>query len=590
MLLRAAIGLFLIVSATRAALAGETWRALAPPPRAGLPAVEVELGYPGGYISTFSSPIRLTAKTGSAPFDGYIGFHLTVGQNRTVDVPVVSRATLPPHSEWTFASWLDVRHGSSFNARLAKRELRVDWLNRNLVPIAEQRIPLPPWSTLRPLRIAGNAEAAPGDQALGESAVVLRASELTSKPQWFAGFSSVIVSTATWFELPAEVREAIFRTPLRVHFVGTLAQMPQMTATDKALLPIELEPAAGQLTIPWLYGARTMPVPITWRAKPGAYVVGASSLPYMVANDAAVFIATEDGLLSSLPAFPEKPLGVRSETRGWNMTAPQAGEILREHRPLIAFVVALLFSVVAVLTVRRSVRALLVIGLPLLLLGTVSVVAARRWVNPREGQHRYTRKVIVAPGVTDVFTRLQDYGEASRAVSAADLTELSRGITRSMSYYQAEVRSSATPPGLGVMIEGGWRTAVRYHEHREQSTPAEIRIVSQTPQELVIDFKAAFPIDYAGAQWTLNGRRYVGQARAGSRSSGRLTVPDRQRVGMPDWEWLREAGPTGATRVTLMQVSRDRTVVIRHTAHPDGAEPAPPYEMTGALRSGTGCR
>ena len=111
---RSLIALVMLVLPSAAASAGmssrEVWHAVATPSRAALPAVTIDLGYPGPYLSPTSSPIMLRATAGNLPFNGYIGYHLAVKNVRAFNPPVISRAILRPHQSWSWTTQLDLQY------------------------------------------------------------------------------------------------------------------------------------------------------------------------------------------------------------------------------------------------------------------------------------------------------------------------------------------------------------------------------------------------------------------------------------------------------------------------------------------------
>jgi len=552
-------------------------RAVATPVKPGLPRVEVEYGYPDGYVSSSNTPIRLRARTGARPFDGYIGYGIKVDGMRTVDVPVISRAVIAPNSDWTFSSWLDVRGGEESVRRLADRELFVTWRDGDAEVIEALSIGRPPWSRPRPLRIAADTEVITDATYLGARTVVLNSAALSTEPIWYTGFSSVVVPTTVWFGLPQSTRDAIFRSTVRVHFFGVPATLPNMSAVDRAHLPIELVPGS----------------PIGWRAKRGAHIVGSSARPDVVANDIATFAASEEGLRARVPAFAHRPLGDYVEPLGWQSQALRPREILREYRPLLIFSVVLLSSVLGWLAMRRTSRRVIFIAVPALGIAALVVIGIRDWIRPPEGAHVYTSLTLSAPGVVDVHTERRDYGIAPRTVPASVVATFAGTVTERISWAWAEERNSGTPPGLGVLLGGTWRNSVRESDRRELGTPATIRIVSLTAGELVVDFESNRPVDYVAAQWTWKGTNRRGVARADSRSSGRTVVRDRHRVAPDMWtrSWKPDdmssspsaiSEPTGATRVSLITADREQTTVIQYV---DSSEKvtAPPYRMAADL-------
>ncbi len=598
MALRALIALAVIVSCASVSGAAEPWRAVATPPKPGLPRVEVECGYPGGYVSSANTPIRLRARTGVDAFDGYIGFHIRAEGRQTMDVPVIARAVLAPNSDWTFSTWIDVRGTEEGLRRLSSRELFIEWRNHRSETVAFQGIGKPPWSLPRPLRISGEGEVVASDVYLGETSVVLPPTVLSAEPIWYSGFSSVIVSTQTWLTLPQRVREAIFRSAIRVHFFGVPAAMPVMTPVDRALLPIDLlPPPGGPVAAPWPYVGDAAGGPLTWRAKAGARVVGSPSLPYLVVNAVAVFAASEDALRIPIPTFAYPAQGDYLDPLVWRTGFMRPAEVLREYRPLLLVILVVMISIAGWLAMLRAGRTLIVAASALVLLSLL-VIGVREWIRPREGLHVYSSLTLAAPGVVDIRTARRDYGVAPRAVPEADLAGYAGRVTRRISWHSGELRTSDTPPGLGTLLGGQWRSSLRHSIRRELATPASIRTVSYTADEYVVDFASDRPVNYVAAQWTWKGTRREGVVRVGSISRGRAVVRDRREV-WPSiwwWTWMAQEVPasatpedsmTGASRVVLFNVKRDATTVIR-SIDSSTAVTAPPYRIAADLHQDRG--
>lgn len=178
----------LIMLASRAqaevAAARKPWHATVPAPRPGLPAVTLDLGYPGPYIPAVNTPVALFATASDVPFDGFIGFHFAVGGRRTIDTPVIARATLRPRQPWTFQTIVTMRRwGAPPDNGARPRELVVEWRNRAMEIIDSQSAGTPPWTTfgdeLRPLRIIEPDEQT--ISALGGEAHIERADALPDR-------------------------------------------------------------------------------------------------------------------------------------------------------------------------------------------------------------------------------------------------------------------------------------------------------------------------------------------------------------------------------------------------------------------------
>src|SRR5206468_7393788 len=107
--------------------------------------------------------ITLHAVAGDYPFDGYIGFHFRVHDHATYDTPVISRAVLHPHEQWTFTTFARLRRfGRLGEAPAAKggtvaREIAIEWRDRRMHVAAVRSAGVPPWTlwneSLRPLLV-----------------------------------------------------------------------------------------------------------------------------------------------------------------------------------------------------------------------------------------------------------------------------------------------------------------------------------------------------------------------------------------------------------------------------------------------------
>src|SRR6185436_16426979 len=181
------------------------------------------------------------------PVDGYIGYHVAIRNQQTLDVPVIARASMPPRSQWTFSTTarLSLGMASWMESYFRDRELVIEWRDSGMQLIAKRGVGVPPWAyPSRPLRVT-RANEHPSAVCFGQQAVVLDASSLSNVPQWYGGFSMIVVPTSLWLELPRSTRDAMFRSAVHVVFVGIPQRVPPMQPIDRALLPVELRAEPG---------------------------------------------------------------------------------------------------------------------------------------------------------------------------------------------------------------------------------------------------------------------------------------------------------------------------------------------------------
>jgi hypothetical protein len=497
---------------------GAQWHTTAAAPREGLPGVEVDLGYTAGYLPATNTPVTLRVQSGERPFDGYIGYHTAVGNRRAFEMPVVARAEPRPHSQWTFSTSIRVPMGThGWDRVIAKRELVIEWRDRGRNLLAERSIGAPPWTeSRRPLRVVRPGETADAN-VFGQDAVLLPASSLPDQPQWYSGFSTVVLPFSLWRELPRGIHDAIFRSAVHVVLIGVPDRVPQ--------------------------------------------------------NAAATFVADEKALRDPrlLPdlQYPDmrivprriSPMSPSPRTSLARRALPAAGEIFREYRPAVFFVLFAVLSVVAWLLIRRRPRILVFIAM-----GAVTLLAAgwRNAIRPVATQHNNEQLWIVAPGVVD-------------RISSGELTDAGGGRVLAEPLREGddlEVRTSQTSPGFGELYLSGrvWPMPRRATMRRELGTPATLRVRSQDPTRLVLEYDSTIPVDYVTACWKRNGVTHYGEVRAGSRR-GVVTVHD----GYGVWPKLDEMLYDDAlgyawidTRpaLSLIHVERDRTVVIARRMNP----------------------
>ena len=338
-------GVVLIVLVAASSLSAETrWRAMAAAPLPGLPEVEVELGYGEDYLPAVNTPVTLRARSGERPFDGYIGYHTAVGNRRAYEMPVAARAEMRPYSQWTFSTSIRLpmgTHGWAFE--IATRELVIEWRDRGRNVLAQRSIGAPPWTkSPRPLRVVRPGEAADA-KVLGQDAVLLPASSLSGDAQWYSGFSTVAMPLPLWLELPRGIQDAIFRSAVRVVFIGTPGRTPD---------------AVGRV---------------------------------------ATFVADERALRDPLPEPGNFAIRLDPVTR----PLPTPGEIFRDYRPAVFFTLFAALSVAAWLLIRRRPRVLVFAGMVAI---TLLAIGWRKAIRPAVARHSYERLTIVGPGIFDRFS------------------------------------------------------------------------------------------------------------------------------------------------------------------------------------------
>jgi hypothetical protein len=561
-----------MVLMSAASLAADTrWRATAVAPRAGLPDVEIELGYPNQYVPAVNAPAVLRARGSERPFDGYIGYHIAIRNQQTLDMPVIARASMPPRSQWTFSTTARLLFGMAtwMDSYFRERELVIEWRDSGMQRIAQRSVGVPPWAyPSRPLRVTRGKET-PSAVCFGRNAVILDASSLSDQPQWYGGFSMIVVPTSLWFELPRGIRDAMFRSAVHVVFVGIPQRVPPMQPIDRALLPVELRAEPGAVAVPWPYNdaAATIPAPVSWRAKSGADVAGAPVSPYLVTNATATFAADERALRDPLPSF-----GYRFP---WHQgpvvheKLPALPEVIRYFRPAILFLLFAILSISGWLLLRRRAHILVLIALVAV---TLVALGWRNRVRPAVDHDVFERVMVAAPGVVRVTTTYQDAGPVpSRPVSAVVAQAAADRVLVAAARVgdDMEVRTSSTPPGFGDLYSQGrvWGAPWRVTTRRELVSPGAIRIRSRDAEKLVVEYDSVIPVDRIAAEWIWNDRKHYGETGVTS-SRGVATIRSFRMAWQEVGTWLSarpwvERSPGWRTSVELMHATRGRTVLIQ---------------------------
>lgn len=438
------------------------WRAEVAPPRPGLPAVVVEVGYPDGYIPAFNTPVVIHATAGDAGFAGYIGFHFEFGGRSTVDTPVIGSASIRPHETWTFRTiatlhlWND-RTEQSANAGSppVTRDLVVEWRGNATELLGVEDAGSPPW-------IIGAAARLPLH--------VSTTSVLPDTSQWYAGFSSVIVPLATWLDLQPRVREAIFAAPVEVVFVGFARADQTFDELTRTLLPVEFGAGQGSYVAPWPYGAATRSAPVSWTVKRGSGFVGTAMRPYLARTLAATWVADDHALDRPLPSV----VHVRARTRFVNYD-PR----IPDRRPWIWAAIAFLVAVAAWLLVRNN---RLVAG------GVLAVAFAAMTAMSRDGIRRatatdeYVLKGALAPGVGSEYHLFFDRGPSPLSPAPADRLSVSGNDWLP---GQVEIRTNETSPSMGaIKTVGDWALAIRWKIKRTMIRENRSRVVQYAGNDL----------------------------------------------------------------------------------------------------------
>ena len=488
---RALIAALMLLLSSRAeaeSLALRTpWHAVVTPPRAGLPTVTIDFGYPGPYVPTLSAPITMRATAAGVPFDGYIGYHFAVRDRQTLDTPVIARARLRPHQLWLFTTTATLKKCCA-QYTAVPREIAVEWRDSAMHLLESRSAGVPPWTSwdddLRPLRvIASNADLT-SPEVLGIKPYLQRPEALPDRAQWYAGFSAVVIPLATWLDLPKTIREAIFGSGVYVVFFGLPRSDQQMGPLDQALLPVVFSARPGSYDAPWPYRESPIGTPLSWVAKVGADRIGSDQNPYIARTNAAAWSADEAGVLRPLPAMARigdrRPITIDSLQRetGWPdesqrylLSKVSKGQFLSVYSGATTTVLAILVATAAWMLLRRTPRAAVAVSLVL----TVTVLFAQRSrIRPPSGVRHHIIRMPIAPGIVDDFHMWRAYGTAPLAEAVHDERSVRTSLTGDYGKMEvAEVRTSDTPPSMGLLHHrGDWDAASRWSYRRELDSSA----------------------------------------------------------------------------------------------------------------------
>ena len=453
------------------------WHGMVHSSRAGLPAVSIELGYPGPYVPAINTPLVLHAVANDVPFDGYIGFHFGVRGRQTLDTPVVSRASLHPHQAWTFTTIATVRKwGAPLENGALPREIVTEWRDRSMQLLATESAGVPPWTTfsqeLLPLCIECS-------RAFGADAYRERAAALPDFAQWYAGFSSVVVALPVWLELPQRVREAIFGSGIYVVFIGAPVAGQPLDAITRALLPVTFAAQPGAYAAPWPYrNEAAVASPVSWSVKQGAGAAGvANKLPYIARSQTAAWMADEGALVRPLPSL----VPIAGRRYFWHFgPATTRSSPAPKYLPAIAAVTALVLGVLAWLMIRKN-RYRIAAGLLVAIVAAVAI--GRNRLRPPANGFEYVVRGSIAPGVAFTLRDIWQYGPAPLAGPNADRASLTGdyGLGRN-----DEIRTSRTSPSMGTLHrEQDWDAAIRWTFRRELAgTNAPANLIAPELREL----------------------------------------------------------------------------------------------------------
>jgi hypothetical protein len=560
----------------------EVWHAVATPPRPGLPVVTIELGYPGPYISPVASPITLRATAGDLPFDGYIGFHFALRNARTFNIPVASRAILKPHASWSFSTKAELHYFGEL-----KREIVVDWLNPSVDVIATQNAGVPPWSSrsgrLHVIRRAETYSPISGDDAWEH------ADALPDIAWWYRGFRALLVPLDVWLDLSPRTREAIFVSGTRVVFSGLPAPSQRMDAIDRALIPVVFDSRPGSYQVPWPYRptvSAPVPVPLSWKARPGAVWTGSASMPYIVSNQIATWVADENALTGPLPAMDpspirrDQPLG----PKGIRGRFPGVRDILQSFFPFVAMIFIAVASLALWPLMRRSP------GLPLALTAvalSAAILLGRNRIRPignasagggdaTHASFTYDNRSPLAPGVLDHYSLERIYGTTPLPPKPASAETRRTAVTTAdrNGAGSTEIRDSATVAGWGTIVrQRTWGVASRFSERRELGDVPVVHVRQRDGHKLVLDYESPFPVDRIGAEWVYDNTQYFGAVATDGSTRGTATIENRITLWSPalaGWDapyssQVEEGRGRSSTRVSFVEKRRNGIRMIEWT-------------------------
>lgn len=558
----------LLVSSAAAAATGEVWRVGATATRPGLPKVEIELGYPGPYVPWRSAPVTLRATAGDRRFDGYVGFHFRVQEQRTYDTPVIARAVIEPHQTWTFSTFATLQRRAGAGSDFVPRTIAVEWRDASMALRAFRAAGAPPWDALRPLRIGHELDTA--GAALGEPAWPQTPRALSDHAQWYAGFSHVVAPLAVWSDLPRRVRDAVLGSGTDIVLFGLPQPGQQLDALDQTLLPVTFDASPGSYEVPWPYGSGTAAVPRSWRVRAGANAAGRGPLPYLVRSPAVTWFADERGIEAALPATEAIPLALeeaRARELRFDPEArigpawPRPSQVLRVHSSLLLVAAAALLGLGGWLVFRRNPRAGAAAAL---LVAAILIVGSRERVRPSSGTYRYEIDHPLTRGIRQSMQLTRSWGPSPLAEERRDRESMRTSVTGVAADLQdAEVRATGTPVSMGMMkrLTGDWHAVTRWSVHRGPGEPPRVSIAGRNGNALTVEYESVEPVDVVQASWMCGTEFCRGGASVPRGRRGRATIRDGRHV----WEegepfiWYVPMAPRATSEVHVSLVSKSRT-------------------------------
>lgn len=520
------------------------WEATVRPPRPGLPAVEIRIGFPGDYVPLQGSPLELRR---TAPFDGMIGYRFEVDGKKTVDTTRLTRA-----AELHGSLVLDTRGEGS-----APREVVIEWRDAAGHLLASANAGTPPWSAkLKTLRVGDESPTAP--RHLGEASLMLPPAALPARAEWYDGWRALVLPAESWLALAANVRQAIVASGASVMTFGTPAPRA-LAPVDEAVLPVAFD--AGAV-----------------RPKPGADWLRGANGPRLVRLGNMTWAASEDELREPLPAMQAWHFQPRFKQPSVSWSPATAAAIVSQIRTLLLLAAAVMISLLLWHLIRRG-RAMVAAAIAVALI--VAHPLYRDFIRPRAAEkttEQWSRRVngtyersrfVETYGATPLRMREPQPADARLATDpAADYAELAPdGRLLNIAFADtawpvARVRSSAAEAWDGIRVT----------------------IREAGDESLTFEYDLAFEPSEVLANWT-HGTGYSSGAVALPRERrGRATVTDRKVVRMERW-WahtgspLPRRGPNEA--VELLFIADGRTYRWR------GALPASRfvrYELAAQVR------
>jgi hypothetical protein len=579
------------------------WHADVVPPRPGLPAVSVDLGYPGPYVSPYVCPITLHAVGGALPFDGYIGFRFAVNNKGTANIPIVARAVLRPHQPWTFTTTAQLNYFGEL-----RREIALEWLDRSTEVVATSIAGIPPWSA-RPHRLRVLAPGQSDESAPAQDESIAAAESLPDVAIWYRGFGSFVIPLAVWLQLPVRIRDAVFASGIFVVFSGPPEPGQQLDAMTQALLPVTFEPRPGSYRIPWPYAATVDRVmtSVSWKARTGTAAAGSREMPYIVSNHVAAWVADTLAASSLLPAMEILPLPRRMAVRAvmasrqrhvsWPLleTARQIG---RSFIPLIVVILVALLSLAIWMAMRRQPRVgaaivALVIA-AVIVIGRNAILPSGDGSGSAEALYRVDGRGLLAPGIVGHLVSQQFYGAMPLAELHTDSDFRRRTMTaRVEGTNSSEIRDATTAPGWGMAIRNAnWDSISRMSRRRELGETATVRVKERDGKHLVFEYQSPVAIDRIIAEWVYDdGYPRLGEAAPAGKTAGTVTIENGRMIGSLspiswadlDWSSTPGHGRWGFSAIiTFVHEQRKRADILEwRDSFPDSGSKSTSFLLDG---------